>query len=45
MDKAIAFNELRNKDQKIPKIAYYKLRKSWEEPELEEEAVIYYIGL
>lgn len=44
MDKAMAFNDLRNKDQKVPKIAYYKLRKSWEEPDL-EEAVIYYIGL
>ena len=44
-DKSMAHNELRNKDQKVPKIAYYKLRKSYEEPDLEEEAVIYYIGL
>ena len=45
MDNAMAFNDLRNKDQKVPKIAYYKLRKSWEEPDLEEGAVINYIGL
>lgn len=45
MDNAMAFNDLRNKDQKVPKIAYYKLRKSWEEPDLEEGVVINYIGL
>lgn len=45
MDKAMAYNLLRDKEKQIPKIAYYKLRKNWEEPQLNETENIFYISL
>lgn len=44
MDKSMVYNQLRDKEKQIPKIAYYKLRKNMEEPD-ENNADVFYVGI